>query len=100
MRVRSGLDKALTALSAAGGVAHLAFLSLFGFRSFAGEGLSRVLSVVCAVMAAVGFASNFVGWSLVRHGGRWKAKKVGVLAVAFSTLLAAILLAIASFTST
>ncbi|NOU29362.1 MAG: hypothetical protein HOO96_15780 [Polyangiaceae bacterium] len=100
MRVRSGLDKAITALSAAGGVAHIAFFSLFGYRSFAGSGFGRVANIVFAVLAGVGFVANFVGFSLVRHGGRWGAKKIGILSVALSTLIAAVLLAAASFLST
>lgn len=97
MRVRNGLDKALTALAAAGGVAHLAFLSLFAVRTFSGSGFGRVANLVFAGLACLGFASNFVGWSLVRHGGRWGARKLGIWAVALSTFLAAILLAAASF---
>lgn len=92
-------DKALAALSGAGGVAHLAFLSFFGWRFFAGGAVSRLVSGPCAVAAMIGIALAFVGHALIKHGGRTKARMLGAWAVAASTALAAVLLTIASMIS-
>jgi hypothetical protein len=93
-----GLDRAVTALAAAGGVAHLVFLSLFGWRMLSGGGFLRYVNLIFAALAAVGFGLNFVGYSIVKYGGRTRARKIGIWAIALSTALAGVLLFAASWT--
>jgi len=92
------LKKAATALAAANGVAHAAFLALFGWRVLASGPIGKVGALVFAAMAAVGLAADAVGWALVKHGGRTKIARMGLWGVALSTALAGILLFIASWT--
>jgi hypothetical protein len=92
------LKKAATALATANGVAHVAFLALFGWRVLASGPIGKITAVVFAVLAAVGLAADVVGFALVKHGGRTKIGKMGLWAVALSTALAALLLFAASWT--
>jgi hypothetical protein len=92
------IRKAAGALAAANGVAHVAFLSLFGWRMLASGPLGRISAILLAVLAGVGLAADVVGWALVKHGGRTKARTLGLWAVALSTALAAALLFAASWT--
>jgi hypothetical protein len=93
------IDKAARALGAAMAVAHLAFLSMFGWRLVAGANpFGKVVSVVCVVLAILGLAAQFVGWSLLKFGGRTPARRLGLMAIALSTTLAGVLLFAASFT--
>jgi hypothetical protein len=50
------------------------------------------------LLALIGLASGVVGWSLVRHGGKSKARTLGLYAISASTGLATILLMVASWT--
>ncbi len=97
---RSGgaLQKAAGALAAANGVAHSAFLALFGWRLLVSGPIGKVTAIVMAVLAVVGLASDAVGWALVRHGGRTRVRTFGLWAVSLSTLIAAVLLFAASWT--
>ena len=92
------LNRAAGALAAAGGVAHLAFLSLFAWRVVSGSGLGRYAHVLFAALAAVGLASEVLGWSLVKFGGKTKVRRLGLWSIALSTALAAVLLVVASLT--
>jgi fructose-1-phosphate kinase PfkB-like protein len=92
------LQKAATALAAANGVAHAAFLALFGWRVMFSGPLGKITGVVLAVLAAVGLAADAVGWALVKSGGRTRIGRYGLMGVALSTLLAAVLLFAASWT--
>ena len=94
-----GLKRAAGALAAADSVAHLAFLSLFGWRFFSWDGVGRFANVFFGVFAMVGLGLGTVGWLLVKYGGATRAGKLGFWGVALSTLLAAVLLVIASLTS-
>lgn len=89
---------AARALGSASSVAHFAFLSIFAWRFIVGRGF-RVVSAVWALLAAVGIASSFVGNSLIKHGGRTKARSIGVWLVGASAALASLLLVMASFGS-
>lgn len=101
MVLKSPLVRAVTALASAGAVAHGAFFVLFAWR-VATAGVFGVLGrfgyMALALGALIGLVSNLVGWSLVRHGGRIRAQKYGLMAIALSTGLAAVLLGFASFT--
>lgn len=97
-RSSNPLDRAVAALAAAGGVAHLVFLSLFGWRTLAGGGVFRFVNIVFATLAAIGFGLNFVGYAIIKYGGRTKARKLGIWAIALSTALAGVLLFAASWT--
>ncbi len=95
---RSGaIEKAAKALATAGGIAHVAFFSLFAFRVVTSSPLGKAANIVFAVLALVGLATEFVGYSLIRYGGRTPARKYGYYAIAVSTGLAAVLLAAASW---
>jgi len=96
---KKGLVRAAKALSAANGVAHIVFLSLFGWRFlFSFSPIAKVVSFPCAVLALVGLVADIVGWSLIKAGGQTRVGKYGLWAVAGSTALAAVLLIAASLT--
>ena len=91
------LDKAAKALATAGGVAHVAFFSLFAFRVVTSSALGKVTNLVFAGLALLGLAAEFVGYSLIRYGGKTRVRRYGFYALALSTALAAVLLAAASW---
>ncbi|MEO6419058.1 MAG: hypothetical protein ABIP39_06610 [Polyangiaceae bacterium] len=91
------VQRAAQALAAADGVAHIAFFSMFAWRVISGSGF-RIVQAGFAALAVLGLASGVVGWSLVRHGGKSKARTLGLYAICASTGLAAILLMVASWT--
>jgi hypothetical protein len=93
-----GLMRAAKALSAANGVAHVVFLSLFGWRFLFSGPVAKVVSFPCAILALAGLAADIIGFSLIKTGGRTKIGKFGLWAVAGSTALAAVLLVVASLT--
>jgi hypothetical protein len=92
------IEKAAKALATAGGVAHVAFFSLFAFRVVSSGLAGKALNLLFAALALVGLASEVVGYSLIRYGGKTRVRKYGLYAIALSTGLAAILLAAASWT--
>jgi hypothetical protein len=83
-------------LGSASSAAHLAFVSLFVWRTITGKGL-RAVSLLLAFVALLGFIMSFVGGALLKHGGRTKARAIGVWLVAASAALASTLLVFASF---
>jgi hypothetical protein len=83
-------------LGSASTVAHLAFLSLFVWRLIVGNGF-RIVSLVLALAAGGGLALSFVGGALLKHGGRTKARSIGMWLVGASASLASLLLVFASF---
>jgi len=89
--------RAAQALAAADGVAHLAFFSVFGFRTVVGSGW-RIMQSGFALVALAGIACSVVGWTLVKHGGKSPARRWGLWAIAASTTLAGVLLVVASWT--
>jgi hypothetical protein len=95
---KKGLVRVAKALSAANGVAHVVFLSLFGWRFLFAGPLGKMVSIPCGILALVGLAADVVGWSLIRAGGGTRIGKYGLWAVAASTGLAAVLLVVASVT--
>ena len=97
-RPTSTVDKAAKALATAGGIAHIAFFSLFAYRVVSSGGFGRYAHLLFAFLALVGLGSEFVGWSLMKYGGKTKVRKLGLWAIAFSTALAAGLLVVASLT--
>jgi hypothetical protein len=94
----SSVERAAMALAAAGGVAHAAFFALFGWRVIGREGIGVVGWAVLALTALVGLVLNFVGYWLIKRG-QGPLRRWGFMAVAASTALAGVLLAIASFTN-
>ena len=98
-RDSGAIERAATALAAAGGVAHAAFFTLFALRIIGRGGIGTVGYVVLALFALTGIALNFVGYGLIRSGGKPRTRRLGYLAVAVSTALAGGLLAIASMTA-
>jgi hypothetical protein len=92
------IEKAAKALATAGGIAHVAFFSLFAFRVVSSGAAGKVMNLVFAFLAVIGLVSEFVGYSLIRYGGKTPVRKYGFYAIALSTALAAVLLAAASWT--
>jgi hypothetical protein len=92
----STVERAAMALAAAGGVAHAAFFSLFVWRVIGRDGIGTIGYAILAACAGLGMGLNFIGFWLVRssRGRRW-----GYMAIALSSVLAGILLAIASWTA-
>lgn len=86
---------AARALGGASTAAHLAFLSLYAYRFIVGRGF-RFVSAVCALLAAIGLTLSFVGGALLKHGGRTKARGIGVWLVGGATTLASLLLVFTS----
>jgi len=95
---KKGLLRAAKALSAASGVAHFVFLSLFGWRFLFSGPVAKVVSMPCAILALVGLAADVIGFSLIKAGGGTRVGRYGLWAVAGSSALAAVLLVIASLT--
>ena len=95
---RGPVDKAAKALATAGGIAHVAFFSLFAWRVISHGGMGRLAHVLFAMLALLGLGFEFVGWSLMKYGGKTKIRKLGLWAIALSTALAAVLLVVASVT--
>lgn len=92
----TGLEKAAQALATAGGVAHAAFFMLFIYRVFGTSWLYLLL----AALALFGMGANFVGFMLIKHGGKAAARKYGMWCIAASTFDAAALLVLASILGT
>src|ERR1019366_7477086 len=95
---KGGLVRAAQALSAANGVAHVVFLSLFGWRFLFSGPIAKMVSLPCAILALVGLVADIVGWSLVKHGGKTRVTKFGLWGGAASPAVAAVLLVVASLT--
>ena len=96
--MNDGLRKIAGALAAADSVAHVAFLSLFGWRFFKNDDWGRYANIPLVIVAFIGLAAGTLGWILIRYGGKTKAGRLGFWGVALSTGLAAILLFLASWT--
>ena len=86
-----GLALAARALGSASTVAHLAFFAVFVWRTIVGHGF-RIVSLTFAVLALAGLVMSFVGKALLKHGGRTKARSLGVWLVGGSATLASVLL--------
>ena len=97
-KTSSGIERAAMALATAGGIAHVAFFGVFVSRVIGREGIGTIGYAILAVFALAGIAMNFVGYWLIRQGGRPAARRLGYLAVSISTALAGALLAIATWT--
>lgn len=94
-RPGGALILAARALGGASTAAHFAFLSIFAWRLVIGRGW-RVISLVFALMAVSGLVMGFMGNALLKHGGRTKARTIGMWLVGASTTLASLLLLLAS----
>ena len=92
MASRGGIERVTQILATAVGLAHTTMFFMFAWRGASSVGLGWIW----AAIAGLGFVVNFVGWSLAKHGGRTLLRKWGRWAIAFSTVLAAFLLFVAS----
>jgi hypothetical protein len=92
----TSIEKAAMALAAAGGVAHAAFFAVFAWRVIGRDGIGTVGWAVLAALALLGLGLNFVGYWLIKRG-EGMTRKWGYMAVAGSTFLAGILLAVSSW---
>jgi hypothetical protein len=93
------VERAAMTLAAAGGAAHVAFFTLFGWRIIGRDGFGTVGYALLALVALVGIGLNFLGYWLIRRGHKSSLRKWGFMAVALSTGLAGALLAVASWTA-
>jgi hypothetical protein len=94
----TSVERAAMALAAAGGVAHAAFFVMFAWRVIGRDGLGVVAWAILALVALLGLGFNFTGYWLVKRGST-PLRRWGYLSIAASTLLASILLGIASWTA-
>jgi hypothetical protein len=94
-RPGGALILAARALGGASTAAHFAFLTLYAWRLVIGRGF-RAVSLVLAILAGCGLVLSFVGGALLKHGGRTRARSIGVWLVGASTALASLLLVFTS----
>jgi hypothetical protein len=94
----TSVERAAMALAAAGGIAHAAFFAMFAWRVIGRDGFGVVAWVILALVALLGLGFNFVGYWLVKRGAP-RLRRWGYLSIAASTLLASVLLGIASWTA-
>ena len=95
-RPRNGkVDTIAKTLAAACAVAHVSFFTLFAWRIIGRGGMGSIAWALLALGALVGFGCNAAGYYLISKG----ARKYGLWAIAFSTGVAGLLLAIAAGTA-
>lgn len=82
-------------LAAACAVAHVSFFTLFAWRIIGRGGMGSIAWALLALGALVGFGCNAAGYYLIKRG----ARKWGLWAIAASTGIAGVLLAIAAATA-
>lgn len=90
-----GLALAARALGSASTVAHFAFFAVFVWRLVVGNGF-RLVSLMLALVALAGLVMSFVGKALLKHGGRTRARALGLWLVGGSATLASVLLVLSS----
>lgn len=99
-RPRNGkVDAIAKTLAAACGLAHVSFFTLFAWRVIGRAGFGSVAWALLALLALLGLGANAIGYYLIKHGGRTPARKWGYWAIASSTGIAGVLLAIAAVTA-
>ena len=86
-------------LAAACAIAHVSFFTLFAWRVIGRAGMGSIAWALLALFALLGLGCNAVGYYLIKNGGKTPARKWGIWAIATSTALAGILLAIAAVTA-
>jgi hypothetical protein len=95
-RPRNGkVDTIAKTLAAACAVAHVSFFTLFAWRVIGRAGMGSIAWALLALAALLGLGCNAAGYFLISKG----ARKWGLWAIATSTALAGILLAIAAVTA-
>jgi hypothetical protein len=87
-----GIDRAIGVLVAAASISHLALLTVFVWRIFAGDGAGRVFAIFWSLLALAGLVMGIVGRALLKYGGKTPARRWGVYCVGGSTALAGLLL--------
>jgi hypothetical protein len=98
-RPRNGkVDTIAKTLAAASGLAHLSFFTLFAWRVIGRAGMGSIAWALLALAALLGLGCNAAGYYLLKHGAGTPAAKWGYWAIATSTGLAGVLLAIAAVT--
>jgi hypothetical protein len=86
-------------LAAACAVAHVSFFTLFAWRIIGRGGMGSIAWALLALGALLGLGCNAVGYYLIKKGGGTPARKWGYWAIAASTGIAGVLLAIAAVTA-
>jgi hypothetical protein len=95
-RPRNGkVDTIAKTLAAACAVAHVSFFTLFAWRIIGRGGMGSIAWALLALGALLGLGCNAVGYYLISKG----ARKYGLWAIAASTGIAGVLLAIAATTA-
>jgi hypothetical protein len=96
-RIRNDKVSAIAkTLAAACAVAHVSFFTLFAWRVIGRAGIGSIGWALLALGALVGLGCNAVGYYLIKNGGGTPARKWGYWAIATSTGIAGVLLAISS----
>lgn len=93
------VDTIAMTLAAACGLAHVSFFTLFAWRVIGRGGMGSFAWGLLALASLLGLGANAVGYYLIKHGGRTPARKWGYWAIAASTGMAGVLLAIAAVTA-
>ena len=86
-------------LAAACAIPHVSFFTLFAWRVIGRAGMGSFAWALLALAALVGLGCNAVGYYLIKKGGGTPARKWGYWAIATSTGMAGVLLAIAAVTA-
>ena len=86
-------------LAAACAIAHVSFFTLFAWRVIGRGGMGSVAWALLALSSLVGLGCNAIGYYLIKNGGGTPARKWGYWAIAASTGIAGVLLAIAAVTA-
>ena len=95
-RPRNGkVDTIAKTLAAACAVVHVSFFTLFAWRIIGRGGMGSIAWALLALAALLGLGCNAAGYFLISKG----ARKWGLWAIATSTGLAGVLLAIAAVTA-
>ncbi len=99
-RPRNGkVDAIAKTLAAACALAHVSFFTIFAWRVIGRAGMGSVAWALLAFAALLGLGCNAVGYYLIKNGGQTPARKWGYWAIAMSTGIAGVLLAIAAVTA-
>jgi hypothetical protein len=99
-RPRNGkVDTVAKTLAAACALAHVSFFTIFAWRVIGRAGMGSIAWALLALSALVGFGCNALGYYLIKNGGKTRARKWGYWAIATSTGIAGVLLAISAATA-
>jgi len=98
-RTNPKVDAIAKTLAAACALAHVSFFTIFAWRVIGRAGMGSIAWALLALASLLGLGCNAVGYYLIKNGGGTPARKWGYWAIATSTGIAGVLLAIAAVTA-